>query len=64
MTLHGLTTRQCEIADMLWACDTQDDMIKLMKKLPKQDRTTAQTLVIMMIQDSLEGQVEKAMKCS
>lgn len=57
ITLTGLTTRQTQLCDMLWACDTEDDISKLARTLPPVEREELAVLQEMMIQESFEEEL-------
>ena len=57
MTIDGLTERQVQLCDMLWACDTMEDVQELMDQLYEPERQQAETLMQIMIQDSLEEEL-------
>ena len=52
--LHGLTRQQYQIADMIWSCDSQEDVDKLIANLPqayKRDAVTIHQLMIAAVMD-------------
>lgn len=54
ITLEGLTRQQYQIADMIWSCESQEDVEQLMRALPaqyKQDAVTVHTLMIAAVMD-------------
>jgi hypothetical protein len=54
ITLHGLTKQQHQIADMIWSCESQEDVDRLKRNLPaqyKQDAETVHTLMIAAVMD-------------
>ena len=54
-TIAGLTERQLSIANLVWACTTEDTLITLIKSLPtERDRIDATNLVKLMIHECLE----------
>lgn len=57
MIIDGLTDRQVQLCDMLWACDTMDDVEELMNLLYEPERTQAHTLMQIMIMDSREEEL-------
>ena len=57
ITLTGLTDRQTQLCDMLWACDTQDDILELALALPPVEREQLAVLQEMMIQESVEEEL-------
>ena len=57
MTITGLTDRQVQICDMLWACDTQEDVAELMSVLPAVEARQAETLMQIMIQEDCEEEL-------
>jgi hypothetical protein len=57
MTITGLTDRQVQICDMLWACDTQEDVAELMSILPAVEARQAETLMQIMIMEDREQEL-------
>ena len=57
ITLTGLTDRQTQLCDMLWACDTQEDILELALALPPVEREQLAVLQDMMIQESVEEEL-------
>ncbi len=61
ITLHGLTRQQHQIADMIWSCESQADVDKLIQNLPpayKQDAETIHQLMIAAVMDQYEDITE------
>ena len=55
MKFEGLTERQCEIADLLYECETLEEVKYFLDYvLPSEERTSALTLLEMMHQDNYE----------
>jgi len=57
ITLEGLTKQQYQIADMIWSCESQEDVDRLLKAMPpeyKQDAVTVHTLMIAAVMDQHE----------
>jgi hypothetical protein len=56
-TIEGLTRKQKLIADLLWQCDTQSQMLALIRSLPTQsDQYDAISLTHMMIHETAEAE--------
>jgi len=56
--LHGLNKDQREIADMLWNCNTMDEVNFMLKyTLTENDRQTAYTIMEMIKQEMAEEDV-------
>ena len=54
ITLEGLTRQQYQIADMIWSCESQEDVDRLIRNLPqayKQDAVTVHALMIAAVMD-------------
>ena len=54
ITLEGLTRQQYQIADMIWSCESQEDVARLMRALPegyKQDAVVIHQLMIAAVMD-------------
>ena len=57
MRLEGLTARQAEICDMLWACDSMEEVKFLLDYcLTEDDRAMAVTLLEVMHMEAAEAQ--------
>lgn len=57
ITIQGLTKQQYQIADMIWSCDSQEDVQRLIQNLPlqyKQDAETVHQLMIAAVMDGYE----------
>jgi len=57
ITLQGLTQQQHQIADMIWQCDSQEDVDQLIRNLPpayKRDAETIHQLMIAAVFDQYE----------
>lgn len=55
--LHGLTKQQYQIADMIWSCESQTDVDRLIQNLPqayKQDAVVIHQLMIAAVMDTYE----------
>lgn len=57
MTITGLTERQVQICDMLWACNTCEDLYNYFETLPDAEVEMAETLMQIMIQEDLEEEL-------
>ena len=49
ITLRGLTKQQTQIADMIWSCDSQQDVDRLIRNLPPEYRRDAEVVHELMI---------------
>ena len=52
--LHGLSKQQYQIADMIWSCESQEDVDRLIRNLPpayKQDAVVIHQLMIAAVMD-------------
>ncbi len=52
--LTGLTKQQHQIADMIWSCESEQDVLQLIQNLPesyKQDAVTIHQLMIAAVMD-------------
>jgi membrane-anchored glycerophosphoryl diester phosphodiesterase (GDPDase) len=60
ITLDGLTHKQKMLAQLIWDCETQDQLETLIRCLPtKEDRYMASTLSHVMIYEALEQNIEQ-----
>jgi hypothetical protein len=57
ITLEGLTPTQYKLADMLWSCESQEDVAKFIAALPaeyKREAVTVHQLMIAAVFDDYE----------
>ena len=54
ITLEGLTHQQVQIAEMLWKCNSLEDVDRLVRNMPPTYRQDAVTLKELMIAASLD----------
>ena len=60
ITLEGLTHKQKMLAQLIWDCETQDQLETLIRCLPtKEDRHMASTLSRVMIYEALEPGIDR-----
>jgi hypothetical protein len=60
ITLDGLTHKQKMLAQLIWDCETQDQLETLIRCLPtKEDRYMASTLSRVMIYEALEQNIDR-----
>ena len=58
ITLHGLSPREKLLADLIWACDTQQQATALINSLQGSDRSTAHSIMQVMVLEILEEHIE------
>jgi hypothetical protein len=56
--LEGLTKRQYQIADMIWACETQENLDTLMSVMPPEYRKDAVLVHELMLAAVFDQQLE------
>jgi hypothetical protein len=61
--LTNLTQRQKQLADLIWNCDSQEDVQQLIKNLPGEYRKEAQTVLAMIIIECIDEEVTDADHC-
>ena len=49
ITIEGLSKQQYQIADMIWSCESQEDVDQLMRAMPKEYKRDAKTVHELMI---------------
>ena len=59
ITLNDLTTAQVEMCERVWACKTMEAFQELLGKLKTTDRQMAMTLMEIMLQESVEEELEQ-----
>jgi 23S rRNA C2498 (ribose-2'-O)-methylase RlmM len=47
--IEGFTRKQSMLADIIWACETQEQVTNLIASLPKRDRIQAQIVLQMIV---------------
>ncbi len=58
ITLEGLTQQQMQIAEMLWKCNSLEDVDRLVRNMPESYRNDAVILKELMIAASLDSYEE------
>jgi hypothetical protein len=58
ITLEGLSQQQVQIAEMLWKCNSLEDVDRLVRNMPPTYRQDAVTLKELMIAASLDSYEE------
>ena len=58
ITLEGLSQQQVQIAEMLWKCNSLEDVDRLVRNMPDSYRQDAMTLKELMIAASLDSYEE------
>ena len=58
ITLQGLSPREKLLADLIWACDTQQQAVTLINSLQGSDRSTAHSIMQVMVLEILEEHIE------
>ena len=61
--LTNLTQRQKQLADLIWNCDSTEDVQQLIKNLPGEYRKEAQTVLAMIIIECIDEEVTDADHC-
>ncbi len=57
ITIQGLTVRQQQLCELMWACRDIEQVRALIRALPtKQDRQSAETLMLMIVHETLEDE--------
>ena len=57
ITIHGLTARQQQLCELMWACRDIQHVRALIRALPtREDQQQAETLMQVIIHESLEDQ--------
>jgi hypothetical protein len=57
ITIQGLTVRQQQLCELMWACRDIEQVRALIRALPtKQDRQSAETLMLLIVHETLEDE--------
>ena len=55
ITIQGLTVRQQQLCELMWACRDIEQVRALIRALPTlQDRQSAETLMLLIVHETLE----------
>ena len=55
ITIQGLTVRQQQLCELMWACRDIEQVRTLISALPtKEDRQSAETLMLLIVHETLE----------
>jgi lysyl-tRNA synthetase class I len=60
--IDGLTDEQADMLDVIWSCDSYDELKQLMACLDERERIMATTLVTVIMHEEIEQHVIKPMK--
>jgi len=58
ITLEGLTQQQYQIADLLWSCESQEDVERMISAMPRQYKRDAMTIHQLMIAAVMDQHTE------
>ena len=57
ITIQGLTVRQQQLCELMWACRDIEQVRALIRALPtKEDRQSAETLMLLIVHETLEDE--------
>ena len=57
ITIQGLTARQQQLCELMWACRDLEQVRALIRALPtREDQQSAETLMLLIIHETLEDQ--------
>jgi len=63
-TLTNLTTRQKQLADLIWSCESQEDVHALIKNLHREYRKDAKTILNLIIIECIDDDVTEQDHCA
>ena len=58
-TIKGLTTKQVELLDKMWACDTYDEYTEFLDTLTPKQRKEAERLQTLLLIETLDEDMEQ-----
>lgn len=61
LRIEGLTERQCRLLDVIYACDTYDELMHWTHQLPKRTQLEVLTLIQLLLHESIEEEMIKPM---
>ena len=56
--IEGFTRKQSMLADIIWACETQEQVNNLIASLPKRDRIQAQIVLQMIVHATFDQSMD------
>jgi hypothetical protein len=59
-TIQGLTQLQKELCEEIWQCNSEQEVLDLIRALPKNLRRQAQTLTNLIIIESIDDEITEA----
>ena len=59
--INGFTKKQALLADIIWACETRDQVDYLIKSLPRTDRIDAQIVLEMIITATFDQSMDTSL---
>jgi hypothetical protein len=59
--IDGLTAEQCDMLDIIYACESYDELKQLMACLDERERIMANTLVTVIMHETIEREVIEPM---
>ncbi len=62
-TLTNLTPKQKQLCELIWACETQDDLQRLIRNLPTDYRKEAAALYHMIIIECIDESITDENHC-
>jgi hypothetical protein len=56
--IDGFSKKQSAIADIIWSCDSKEQVLALIDSLPRKDRIEAYVVMQMIIQATIDEHME------
>jgi hypothetical protein len=59
--IEGFTKKQSKLADIIWACETQEQVTNFIASLPKPDRIEAQIVLQMIVHATFDQSMDTSL---
>ena len=59
--IDGLTPKQCQYLDIIYACDSYDELMNYTKALPRKEQVQVLTLVQILLHETIEEEMIRPM---
>jgi len=62
-TLTNLTQKQKQLCDLIWSCETQEDLAQLIRALPRRYRQEAAALYQLILAECIDEEITEEYHC-
>ena len=61
LKIDGLTEEQCMFLDLIYACESYDELMKFTHRLPRKEQLEVLTLIQILLHETIEEEMIKPM---